>query len=156
MSSLHTIGQWTTDRALATPDRVAIDDRGVLVTYKELDRRATNLAQSFYDHGYSVGDRIATISGNSADQVVLFFACAKAGLALVPISWRLSSSEVAEQIQMVRPALLVVEDEFSSLAKEAIERLIDPPTTAAFGVVGLESNMPNSLSANQNNQGGHR
>ena len=149
MSSLHTIGQWTTDRALATPDRVAIDDRGVLVTYKELDRRATNLAQSFYDFGYSVGDRIATLSGNSADQVVLFFACAKAGLALVPISWRLSSSEVAEQIQMVRPALLVVEDEFSSLAKEAIEKLIDPPTTAAFGVVGLESNMPISPSANQ-------
>ena len=28
------------------------------------------------------GDRIATLAGNSADQVVLFFACAKAGLAL--------------------------------------------------------------------------
>ena len=149
MSSLHTIGQWTTDRALATPGRVAIDDRGVLVTYKELDRRATNLANSFYEHGYSVGDRIATLSGNSADQVVLFFACAKAGLALVPISWRLSSSEVAEQIQMVRPALLVVEDEFSSLAVEAMEKLIEPPKTASFGVVGLESSMPNSTYAQQ-------
>ena len=27
---LHTLGRWTADRALATPDRVAIDDRGVV------------------------------------------------------------------------------------------------------------------------------
>lgn len=149
MGSLHTIGQWTSDRALATPDRVAIDDRGVLVSYKELDQRATNLANSFIEQGYSVGDRIATLSGNSADQVVLFFACAKAGLALVPISWRLSSAEVAEQVEMVRPSLLVVEDEFSSLAKEALEKLIDPPMTVGFGLVGLESNLPASNSAEQ-------
>lgn len=149
MSSLHTIGQWTTDRALATPDRVAIDDRGVLVSYKELDQRAGALAKSFQDHGYSVGDRIATISGNSADQVVLFFACAKAGLTLVPISWRLSSTEVAEQIEIIRPAILVVEDEFSSLAKEALGKLIDPPTAAEFGLAGIETNMPSSTNPEQ-------
>ena len=149
MSSLHTIGQWTTDRALATPDRVAIDDRGVLVTYRELELRAKALAESLINHGYSVGDRIATISGNSADQVVLFFACAKSGLALVPISWRLSSVEVAEQLEMVRPSLLVVEEEFSSLAKESLARLIDPPTTADFGLAGIESSMPNSTSPEQ-------
>lgn len=149
MSSLHTLGQWTTDRALATPDRVAIDDRGVLVNYRELDRRASELAKSFLGSGYSVGDRIATISGNSADQVVLFFACAKAGLALVPISWRLSSAEVAEQLSMVRPALLIVEDEFSSLAKEALERLIEPPITAGFGLSGIESNLPISTNSEQ-------
>jgi len=149
MGSLHTIGRWTTDRALATPDRVAIDDRGVLVTYRELDKRAQDLARSFVEKGYSVGDRIATLSGNSADQVVLFFACAKAGLVLVPISWRLSSTEVAEQLQMVRATLLVVEDEFSSLAKEALAKLVAPQTTVGFGLSGIEANLPQSPSEKQ-------
>ncbi len=83
---LHTLGRWTTDRAIATPDRIAIDDRGVVITYRELDDRASTLAASLLAGGYGVGDRIATVTGNSADHVVVFFACAKAGLVLVPLS----------------------------------------------------------------------
>ena len=37
---LHTLGRWTADRALATPNRVAVDDRGVVVSYAELEARA--------------------------------------------------------------------------------------------------------------------
>ena len=74
-----TLGRWTADRARTAPDAVAIDDRGVVVTYRELDHRATRLAAAFRDAGYAIGDRVATITGNSADHVVLFFACAKAG-----------------------------------------------------------------------------
>jgi fatty-acyl-CoA synthase len=39
--------------------------------------------------GYGPGHRLATISGNSSDHVVAFFACALAGVAFVPLSWRL-------------------------------------------------------------------
>ena len=42
---LHTLGRWTTDRALATGDRIAVDDRGVVLTYRDLDDRASRLAQ---------------------------------------------------------------------------------------------------------------
>lgn len=142
MAGLHTIGRWTTDRAKATPDRVAVDDRGVLVTYGELDRRAKNLSTKLLGSGLGVGDRIATISGNSADQVVLFFACAKAGLVLVPLSWRLSPREIANQLLVSDPGLLVVEDEFESLAKAACKTMIDPPPMAKFGLLGIEDTVP--------------
>jgi fatty-acyl-CoA synthase len=36
-SGRHTIGRWIRDRARATPERVAIDFDGRLVTYRELD-----------------------------------------------------------------------------------------------------------------------
>ncbi|TFD08847.1 long-chain fatty acid--CoA ligase [Cryobacterium sp. TMT1-2-2] len=87
---LHTLGRWTRDRARATPERVAVDDRGVTLRYRDLDDRASDLAAAFRAAGYGVGDRVATITGNSSDQVVLFFACAQAGLVLVPLSWRLA------------------------------------------------------------------
>lgn len=135
---LHTLGRWTSDRALATPDRVAVDDRGVVLTYRELDKRATLLAAAFQGAGYGVGERIATITGNSADHVVLFFACAKAGLVLVPLSWRLSPRELAQQIEQVVPAILLVEDEFDSLAEAALERVTAALPTAALGVSGIE------------------
>ena len=41
---LHTLGRWTTDRSLATPHRIAVDDRGCTLSYGELERRAAGLA----------------------------------------------------------------------------------------------------------------
>ena len=138
---LHTLGRWTADRALATPDRVAVDDRGVVLTYRQLDDRATALADAFLSGGYGVGDRIATITGNSSDHVVVFFACAKAGLVLVPLSWRLSPREIAQQLEQADPALLLVEDEFSTLASLATERLIAPIARGILGTHGIERDM---------------
>lgn len=135
---LHTLGRWTADRALATPDRVAVDDRGVVLTYRQLDDRATALAEAFLAGGYGVGDRIATITGNSSDHVVVFFACAKAGLVLVPLSWRLSPREIAQQLEQADPALLLVEDEFSTLGTLATDRLVAPIARGILGTHGIE------------------
>lgn len=139
---LHCLGRWTSDRARATGDRVAVDDRGVVMTYAELDRRATALAGAFIRAGYVIGDRVATVTGNSADQVVLFFACAKAGLALVPLSWRLSVRELSEQLALADPALVLFEDEFANLARPAASQLLDPPQLTELGAMGVEIQVP--------------
>ncbi|TPX03538.1 AMP-binding protein, partial [Schumannella luteola] len=70
VDGLHTLGRWPADRAVATPDRVAIDDRGVVLSYRGLEERSRALAAAFRAAGYGVGDRIATLTGNSADHVV--------------------------------------------------------------------------------------
>jgi fatty-acyl-CoA synthase len=139
---LHTLGRWTGDRARATPERIAIDDRGVVVTYRELDARAERLAARFRAAGYAIGDRIATITGNSSDHVVLFFACAKAGLVLVPLSWRLAPRELAAQLEIAEPSLLLVENEFESLARATLTRLARRLPNAPLGAHGVEADVP--------------
>ena len=139
---LHTLGRWTTDRAAATPRRIAVDDRGVVLTYAQLEQRAARLADLFVEGGYHVGDRIATLTGNSADHVVLFFACAKAGLVLVPLSWRLAPREIAEQIQICDPAALVVEDEFEAPARDALALVATPVPVVGAGQRGVERRAP--------------
>ncbi|MCP2263119.1 class I adenylate-forming enzyme family protein [Promicromonospora thailandica] len=142
MTDLHTLGRWPRDRALATPDRVAVDDRGVTLTYRALEERATALAARFRAAGYGVGDRVATVTGNSSDQVVLFFACAKAGLVLAPLSWRLSPHELAAQLDRADPALVLVAEECGTLADAALERLPLPPSRTALGPHGVEARVP--------------
>ena len=139
---LHTLGRWTTDRSHATPHRIAVDDRGCTLSYGELERRATSLAAGLAAAGYVTGDRIATLTGNSSDHVVVFFACAKAGLVLVPLSWRLSPRELAAQLQLADPQLLLVEDELDSLAAGACALLPHRPRTAALGPGGVEKSVP--------------
>lgn len=139
---LHTLGRWTTDRSLSTPHRVAIDDRGCTLLYSELERRASALADGFRAAGYRIGDRIASLTGNSSDHVVAFFACAKAGLVLVPLSWRLSPRELAAQLELAEPQLLLVEGELDALAAAACALLPHRPRTAALGPGGVERSVP--------------
>lgn len=139
---LHTLGRWTRDRALATPDRVAVDDRGVTLRYRDLHDRATALAARFRAAGYGVGDRVATLTGNSSDHVVVFFACAQAGLVLAPLSWRLSPRELAAQLDQADPALVLVEQEFAALADAALERLPLAPERTELGRSGVEARVP--------------
>jgi fatty-acyl-CoA synthase len=113
--SMHTIDRMLRDRARITPERVAIDEGGRLWTYRELDERSDELAR-----GLTRGERVSTLTGNSAEHVVVFFACAKAGAILHPISWRLSPAEIAYQLDDAEPAFFLVEDEHRNLADNAL------------------------------------
>ncbi len=111
-----TIDRILRDRARITPDRVAIDHDGRELTYAELDARSDELAG-----GLARGDRVATLTGNSPEHVVTFFACAKAGAMLLPISWRLSPHEVAYQLDDADATFFLVEDEQARLGEQALE-----------------------------------
>ena len=138
----QTLGRWPADRARLHPQRVAIVDRGVELRYADLDARSAALAQAWLRAGYRPGERIATLVGNSADHVVAFFACARAGLVLVPLSWRLTGTELADQLQLADPALLLVEDETSTLARGALGRCPAAVPTAYLGEDGIERTVP--------------
>ncbi|HEX3650605.1 MAG TPA: AMP-binding protein [Pseudonocardiaceae bacterium] len=140
MDGLHTLGRWLADSALRQPDRPAIVAGAEVTSYRELDERATRLAGVLRRAGYAPGDRIATLTANSADHVVLFFACARARLVLVPLSWRLSARELAWQLADAHPRLFVVEPARTDLATAARERNAAAPKVTP-GLTGIEARL---------------
>jgi fatty-acyl-CoA synthase len=120
----HTIDAWIRDRARTTPDRVAIDHGDRAVTYRELDERSDVLARDLQH-----GDVVSTLTGNSPEHVALFFACAKAGAILHPISWRLAPAEIAYQLDDAGSSRFVVEDEYRELADAALAVAATSPVT---------------------------
>lgn len=139
---LHTLGRWPADRARIDPAHVAVVDRGVELTYAELEDRVENLTRRLRAAGTGRGDRIATLVGNSAEHVVLLFACARLGAALAPLSWRLAPAELARQIELLTPVLLVVEDETAQLAGQVAERLLTPVATAYLTTLDTPGALP--------------
>ncbi len=115
-TSAHTIDRWISDRARTTPDRVAIDYDGSLVSYRELDEASDAFAAAFAAAGLRRGERVATLTGNSPDHVAVLFACAKTGLMLLPLSWRLTAAELRYQLEDAEPALFLAEAEYEELA----------------------------------------
>lgn len=140
-----TVGRWFIDAAARRPDRAAIDDRGVVLTYERLVARARALSASLGDAGYGAGDRIVTISGSSADQVVAFVACALSGLVLAPLSVRFAPGELAALIERTRPALVLVDEERAPLAHAALELAAVRPPSARMGTAGAEAHVPRAL-----------
>lgn len=143
----HTVGRWLSDRAAASPRRTAVDDRGVRIDYATLEHRVRALSEALRGAGYGPGDRLATVSGNSIDHIVVFFACARSGVAFVPLSWRLTPRELSELIERSDPALILVEDEHIALAFDALRRLEAHPPVTALGTTGIESAVPRRIAA---------
>ena len=121
MSEL-TLGRWIRDRARTTPARVAIDCLGVETTYAELDERSDRLAAGLLEAGLAPGDRVATLTAASPEHVVVFFACAKAGLILMPLNTRLAAPELRYQLEDAEPAVLLCSDDFAELGASLHER----------------------------------
>ena len=129
MTGRHTICRWIRDRGRTTPGRVAIDYQGELLTYGELNERSDAFAAAFAEADLNRGDRVATLSGNSPDHVAVLFGCAKAGLTLLPLSWRLTAPELRFQLDDAEPALFLVEPGYDDLARQTgarFERLALP------------------------------
>ncbi|HEX2293079.1 MAG TPA: AMP-binding protein, partial [Gaiellaceae bacterium] len=115
------------------PERVAVDEDDRRTTYAELDERSDRLASALLGLGLSRGDLVATLSGSSGEHVVAFFACAKAGLGLVPLNWRLAPAELAFQLDDSRPAVFLVEPQHAELADEALRHASADPQRHELG-----------------------
>jgi fatty-acyl-CoA synthase len=119
MSGDLTLGIWIRDRARLTPDRVAIDFEGREVTYRDLEDASARLAGEFAARGLRTGDRVAVLADNCPEYVTLFFACARSGLVMTPLNWRLTAPELAFQIDHSGAGLLVASDDRMEAAREA-------------------------------------
>ncbi|WP_084126496.1 class I adenylate-forming enzyme family protein [Demequina sp. NBRC 110054] len=149
MSTRHTIGRWLLDAAEQRPDHTAIDEGGVSLTYEALAARARGLADSLREAGYGAGDRIATVSANSTDHVVAFFACALDGLTFAPLSHRLTVSELGRLLARTAPALILTDDEHEAAVRHARVAAPHRVPTAPLGSSGVESHAPRAAHARQ-------
>ena len=99
-------------------DKPAIHFGGATLTYATLVQRIAAAARALKSQlGVGRGDRVAILSLNHPDYLVLLYACARLGALLVPLNWRLA---VPEQVFILRDAsvkALVVEQGFTAVVE---------------------------------------
>ncbi|HET7357045.1 MAG TPA: AMP-binding protein [Nocardioidaceae bacterium] len=136
------VGEWPARGARHGADRVAVQDPAARHSYADLEERSTALADRLRAAGLGRGDRLATVTANSADHVVAFFGCAKAGLLLAPLSWRASTTELAAMLRDARPALVATDTTYRDAVHAALTLLDDPPPAVLLSAEGLEDDLP--------------
>ncbi len=119
--------------AAFAPDKPAIHFAGRTLTYADFAARIAATARALKSElGVGRGDRVAILSLNHPDYLVLLYACARLGAMLVPLNWRLA---VPEQVFILSDAgvkALVVEKGFAAVIEPLKAALPD------VRVVGLD------------------
>ena len=118
--------------AAFTPDKPALIFDGEVFSYRVFHERIETAAKALKaEFGVSRGDRVAILSLNRPDYLVLLYACARLGAILVPLNWRLA---VAEQMFILSDAsvkVLVLEPAFAEILPAVAK---DLPDTRIVGV----------------------
>jgi acyl-CoA synthetase (AMP-forming)/AMP-acid ligase II len=129
------LGQILKVNAKKFPERVALKDRERRFTYPEVNRRVNRLAHSLLDLGLKKGDKLAVLLENSVEIVEAFLAAAKTGIVIVPINFRLTSSDVEFITDNADAKAFIVHDEFAGTLDPIRSRLTKIPA-ANYIVVG--------------------
>ena len=116
------------------PEKEALVDRERRITFRAYRELCDRYAAGLSDEGLKTGDRIAVISGNSDDFLVLCGAAAKIGAIVVPVNWRLSEEEIAYILADTNPKYLVSGKEYRPLACRAAMRAPTMKMHYGFGV----------------------
>jgi amino acid adenylation domain-containing protein len=91
------------------PDAPALVCGGTPVTYAELDRRATRLANALHRRGVRPGQVVGVHSGRSAELVVAVLGVLRAGAAYLPLDPAQPPARLAAMVEDARPALVLTD-----------------------------------------------
>ncbi len=81
--------------AISSARQTAIIDGDRTLTFAQLGERSNRVATALLDLGLETGDRVAVVLGNRLEYPEIAAGIAKAGLVMVPVNPRLTSSEMA-------------------------------------------------------------
>lgn len=110
--------------AAQTPGAPALTFEGTTLSFRDLDAASDRIASALSANGVAVGDRVAIIARNLPAHFELYFGCAKAGVIMLPLNWRLSPSEIDAILADAAPSLILFASEF----EPSLSTLVGTPT----------------------------
>lgn len=118
----HSLADIPRRSARRCPDKAAIVDGDVTLTFAEFDELVDRAAAALRDNGFAPGDRIALLARNCWQYAVLAFATARAAVVLVPINFMLTAEEIAYILGHSQVRGLITELDLIPTAAQAMNR----------------------------------
>ena len=113
------IGKIPAKTARLAPAREALIDvpNKRRMTYGELDERVRRLGNALATQlGLGKGERVAVLAKNCIEYMEVYFACARIGLIVQPLNWRLGAAELLKITAGGEPQLLVYSSDYVDIA----------------------------------------
>jgi acyl-CoA synthetase (AMP-forming)/AMP-acid ligase II len=118
MMTWMTLGDMLRVNAAKFPDKIAVKDENRSLTFRELNERASRLANAMRTLGLRTGDRVACLLYNNVEYMEIYAACAKTGIICATINFRFIGPEVKYIIEDSGSRLVFVGSDFINLSDE--------------------------------------
>lgn len=128
----HALGDIPRRSARKQPDKIAIIDGDVSLTFAEFEHLVDRVTAALADNGCEMGDRVAVLAHNCWQYAVLAFATARAGVVLVPVNFMLTAEEIAFILGHSRATGFVVETGLIPVAEAAMKHAGTTATKVAL------------------------
>ncbi|WP_078060521.1 long-chain-fatty-acid--CoA ligase [Desulfotomaculum copahuensis] len=112
------IGETMTGRAFLSPEREGFAGEGYRYTFRQVNNRVNQFACFLAEQKTGRGDRMAILCKNNQHFATAFYAAAKTGVVTVPLSWRLTASELSYILADCGASILLYDCEFSQLVEQ--------------------------------------
>ena len=120
------------------PEKLAFKCADDTLTFAELDRKATQLANALSSRGIGRGDRVATVAMNHLEHIVTFWATWRLGAVVVPMNFRLAPPELTYLMIDSGAKALVIDGVFDNLEDAARDALAVRLVVGASSSAGAE------------------
>lgn len=117
----NTLGDLLTRTAARHPEKQAFIYKDRKVTYQELNYLVNQTAYGLMKEGIRKGDRLALLSKNSLDFVVVIFAAAKVGAVTTPINYMLNEKDIAYILNHAEVTAMFAAEEYITVLDAATE-----------------------------------
>jgi long-chain acyl-CoA synthetase len=112
-------------------------DRPALVgpephSYSELAARAAGVAALLDGDALAAGDRVAIVAGNEASFVAAYLGVMRAGAVAVPLNPASPSHELAREVDVVQPRVVLASTAHADLARRAVSQSTTAPPVRAL------------------------
>ncbi|MDI3327275.1 MAG: long-chain-fatty-acid--CoA ligase [Alicyclobacillaceae bacterium] len=105
------------------PNKVAVIDGELRLTYRELGQRINRLSDALRNEGIGKGDHVAVILTNTHEMIECFFGIGQLGAVMIPVNYRLNQEEFTYILNHSDAKMLIVDSEFIKPIEEIQDRL---------------------------------
>lgn len=123
-----TVGDQLRKSARMAGDVVAVDGPDATYTYRELNERTDALANGFEEHFGTDDVTAAILSENRVEGVEILYACAKLGVLVATLNWRLEREELVHCVDLADPDVLFVSERYAERREWIDEDAAAEPT----------------------------
>src|SRR5271156_1716008 len=119
------VGDSLTRSAATRPGQLAVVDGDRRLSYQDFNAYVNRIAHGPAGLGYERGAALAVASGNSADFLAVYYACAKLGVVCVPVNLGWRPDEVAYVLGHSRARGIVLESQLAGAMADAIDQVLE-------------------------------
>lgn len=144
-----TMGDMLRRRARDSGDKLALVDfpggQRREMSYTQLNQRVNKLAHGLVAKGLQQGEKLALVSSNQSDMLVVYFACYKLGIIIVPINFMQAADDMRYNLEHSEAVAIFYEDILADLitpclaGNDAIRLSVQLGATAGKADTSLEA-----------------